>query len=224
MSIARLLIISLIFIGVILATNISLAQTPGEATQTPVDVTQTPAEPTPTSAPPTPTPVPTAGPGEVVFVGEVPAPPGTTVTVQFARIDQVTHAISTSTCATNTTTPADQPGISWFVLRVPMQCAVIDLPPKFCWGPDLCFLYFQENFGVSPMTNPLVAGATITLGLLSRQLPMTPSRPNVGGPRGPLLPGAGRGRTPSSSGWLWAGVALLGAGLVSGGFGLALRR
>jgi hypothetical protein len=205
-------------VGLAFFPNVTWAQT-SEPTQTQPPATQTPVEQTPPAV--TATAVPTARTDEVVFVGEVPAPPGTTVTVQF--LDPVTLAIST--CATATSTPADQPSISWFVLRVPVQCAVIGFPPKFCWGQDLCSLYIQENFGVSPMANPYVPGTTIALGLLSRPLPMTPSPPNTGGGPGLSLPRTGAGQKSTISSWmLWFGVALVAAAMFSGCVHLAGRR
>jgi hypothetical protein len=165
--------------------------------------------------------LPAAGPNEIIFTGEVPAPPGATVTVQFADI----VTLDIATCDTATSTPTDDPTVSAFLLTATVECAVIGLPPKFCWGDDLCSLYKEED----PRITNLAGGTTIALGLLTlpqrSTVPLAPPH----GDRGPdvVLPltgGRQRLHDGTRSAWLlWSGVTLLAVGLAVGGVGLALR-
>lgn len=166
--------------------------------------------------------LPPAGPNEILFTGQVPAQPGTTVTAEF--LDPVTLGIIT--CATATTAPTDDPTASRFVLAATVQCAVIGFPPRFCWGNDLCALYIEDD----PRITNLVGGTTIELGLLTALQFGTPTPlPAVHGDGGPeALPPTGRGHNLDDGLWprrlIASTLVLFAVGLVVGAFSLALRR
>ncbi len=157
--------------------------------------------------------IPAAQPGELVFIGEVPASSGATVTVQF--VDPVT--LHLATCATSQTIPTDNSAVSAFLLTVTAQCAVVGFPPKFCWGENLCHLLIEDD----PRITDLVSGVTINLGLLAPAPPPTLVRPP--GDLGPemLLPLTGGGQTLDDGPWYsWL---LLGAAVSLLALGLAIR-
>ena len=171
-----------------------------------------------------PEPVPTATADQIVFYGEVPAPPGTTVTVEYFLGTGLT------VCGTSTTTPSTSgdPNISSFVVVVDAACAAraAIVGVILCWGVDLC-----GNPLGGPTDQPPVGGETIATGLLSLPEPGLDVPPNL--PEadvGPdiALPETGRGQElqeRSRFGWLlWAGVTLLAAGLAIGGMSLAVMR
>lgn len=181
----------------------------------------------------TPEPVPTAGPDEIVIAGEVPAPPGTEVSVHYAFLpDRPPEAGTLVVCGTTTTTPSisGDPNISRFVVVFDAACgAGAAFGPTVCWGENRCRGAIQDLLGTSPQ-----GGDVIETGLLSPASPegATPTPPAgaVHGDRGPEigLPATGEGQgldDRSRSAWLlWAGVGLLAAGLAVGGVSVAVRR
>ena len=198
-------------IAVVLALlgNIVLAQTPGEPTPTPLEATQTPPESTQTPSPAAETPLPTAGPNEIIFVGEVPAPPGTTVTIEFLDVINIRPVL----CGTSLTTPVDDPALSGFSLAVDASCARGLQDPRFCWGDGLCHFFFEFPVGKQ------LGGTTFNLGLLSAPQPET-LLPGSGdtGPTIGLPPTGTALSSETGSGALW----VLLSGLVLCGTGLAL--
>ena len=160
--------------------------------------------------------VPTAGPDQIVFTGEVPAPPGTTVTVHYLDFTTVEAVL----CATASTTASTQgeTARSRFVLIVDAACARGRQDPKICWGEGLCQF---PTFSLPPMSTGPVGGEVFDTGLLAPREPDLTPRPPAD------LPATGEGQAParSSAAWvLWAGAALLVAGLAVGGLGAAVRR
>ena len=155
--------------------------------------------------------LPNPGPNQKVFHGEVPAPPGTTVTLEY--LDPI--ALEPIVCATATTTPSGPPQSeqSRFVLIVERECAARGQSPRVCWGEDACALV--------PLDDPrqpaigFEGGQTVDLGLLEVR-------------REIIIPELGNGITPdgrSSYPWLfWAGIAALGGGLALGAGAFGLRR
>ncbi len=154
-------------------------------------------------------PLPVAGPDEIIFVGEVPAPPGTEVTIEYLAID----APEINLCATAITTPtAADAESSSFVLVVEASCAQSPVEPRICWGADLCYFAF-----VPPGGDRHKSGDTIDLARLVPQGPPEVGFPTVGG-------GGGRDNQERLSWLVWAGAALLLAGVISGGASIVLRR
>ena len=165
-----------------------------------------------------PEPIPTATADEVVFFGEVPAPPGTTVRVYylFGPTREPVWAICDQT--TTTASTSRNPSRSSFVVVIEEHCfgSTFD-GPGFCWGEDLCSLAPDPS-----LPDLRRGGTTMDLGLLVRS---GITVEDFG--EGPLtMPAAGTGaQRHSSIGWLLlAGVALLVAGLAIGGVGLAVRQ
>ena len=187
-----------------------------------------------------PEPVPTATADEVVFFGEVPAPPGTTVWVRYLLTDPV--EIVTCASATTTASSSGDPDQSSFVLVIQVSCfASTVTPASICWGEHLCSLVLNV---VNGMPTLHAGGETADLGLLVRT-GLTPeelaegpliiphgdganAQPDGGGGDAEIaLPdtGAGAGQGRAKIGWLlWAGVTLLAAGVAFGGMSLAVRR
>ena len=156
--------------------------------------------------------LPNPGPNQRVYTGEVPAPAGTTVTLEY--LDAI--ALEPIVCATAATTPSGPPqsGRSRFVLIVERECAARGQSPRVCWGEDACALL--------PLDDPrqpaigFDGGQTVDLGRLEVR------------PREIIVPDVGNGITPdgrSSYAWLfWAGIAALGGGLALGAGAFGLRR
>ena len=109
--------------------------------------------------------LPIAGPDEIIFVGEVPAPPGTDVWAFYLVFDGDFAPCGHTTAGGN----------SRFVLVVDAGC-VTALGPSVCWGelPDrkqgpeeLCDSSLSPAWGGVPPT----AGETVDMGLLGARLP-----------------------------------------------------
>ena len=155
--------------------------------------------------------LPNPGPNQRVFHGEVPAPAGTTVTLEFLDVIPIEPIV----CATATTTPSGPPQSeqSRFVLIVERECAVRGQHPRVCWSEDACALLPPGDPRVP--TSAFEGGLTVDLGLLEVR-------------REIIIPELGNGITPdgrSSYPWLfWAGIAALGGGLALGAGAFGLRR
>lgn len=152
--------------------------------------------------------LPVAGPDEIIFVGEVPAPPGTEVTVSYLT------TVGIEVCGVTRTDDNSR-----FVVAIDATCPGSEIGPAFCWGPDSedCRSFYAD-FTADPDMRP-IAGDTFDVGLLvrtERNLESI-SMPSVGG-------GNSRDNQDQLS-WLhWSSAALLLAGVVSGGASMLLRR
>lgn len=150
--------------------------------------------------------LPTAEADEIVFLGEVPAPPGTEVRIEYLFNELVQ-------CGTAV---ADES--SRFVLRIEATCAQGGTGPLICWAPglDAC-----EGFPFSPIPGQdrPVGGDTIDLGRLSASDDVEPNAPPddaIGAM--PATGGVGLAQdslSPRSPWPLRLGFALLAASLVA---------
>jgi len=167
--------------------------------------------------------VPAPAPDQVVIIGEVPAPPGTTVTVQFADVE----TLDIFTCGTTTTTPADEDGRSRFVLVIEASCVHFGFPASFCWGEGLC-----DGYDPFPQEEHYLPGTIVDVGFLEFRPPEAP-RPGAPGGGGDIasptayvaeLPRSGgvRAAAGDDSEWIVAGLA--GLAVVLGAASLVLRR
>lgn len=193
----RVLLVTVVFV-IAGGTSITLAQSPPE------------------------TAAPTPGPDQMVFLGTVPAPPGTTVRLEVLDVPNIQGV----TCAAGTTfgAPNGSDSISGFALILEGRC-IEGLSQNFrvCWGDDLCDVVVPSFFP------PFQPGRTVEFGLLDPSIEISSVLPPVGGPGlGTGLPSAGSDSGQQGPyGWLlWAGVVALGAGLAvgAGSIGVALRR
>ncbi len=154
--------------------------------------------------------IPIAQADEVIFVGEVPAPAGTTITVRMLHIG--TGIID---CDTATTTSVDDDGVSSFLLRAPLDCIQQGLPPLFCWGEEVCGWHVEQTI----VASSVAGGVTIGTGLLRIREPVPPRLTHGDGGPGVLLPPAGGGQEPVGGSWpswlLGAASALLVLGLAA---------
>ena len=185
-----------------------------------------------------PEPIPTATADQIVFFGEVPAPPGTTVTVRYLNHDTPGGDTEVVECGRTTTTESSSgnPDQSSFVVVVQESCfGGAFIGPNICWGEGLCSLVLD-----SPAPTLRTGGETIDLGLLVAPEELADgslivphgdggdAQPDGGGGDAEIaLPdtGAGTGQGRAKIGWLlWAGVTLLAAGLAIGGMSLTVRR
>ena len=179
-----------------------------------------------------PEPIPTATADQIVFFGEVPAPPGTTVTVMYIVRNTPDSESELVVCGSTTSTESGSgdADTSSFVVISDTSCSARRIAgPSICWAEDVC---------QPVLTNPS-GGDTVDVGLLvlsdPSELPLIPphgdggdAQPDGGGGDAEIaLPdtGAGTGQGRAKIGWLlWAGVALLAAGVAIGGMSLAVRR
>jgi hypothetical protein len=186
--VARLTPLVIAFALVCFAVGHASAQTPDEVAPTPEPATLTEPSPTPTA-----TPVAAAA-DEIVFIGELDVPVGTTVTARFV-------GVTSEVCATSITESAGVDA-SMFLLRVPASCAEDRFGPVICWSANGCYFNLAGrphctvfgallgdcgwsdtiapgkvvDFGIIPIagpdeaivlgTVPVPAGATVTLGVL----------------------------------------------------------
>lgn len=163
--------------------------------------------------------LPTPGPDEMVFVGRVPAPAGTAVTLELLDVATARGVV----CATATTSPDAEASSSrsTFVLVLQRTCVAGRQDPKVCWADNLCAF-------VTPVTaSSFEGGRTVDIGLLRPQVADTTVVPPHGdGPgAGQGLPAAGRTGGEDEFDWLlWAGLAALAAGIALGVAARALRR
>jgi hypothetical protein len=167
--------------------------------------------------------VPTAEPDQIVFIGRVPAGPGTTITVRFLN----GHTLESFECATTETTSIGEEGVSAFAVTIAAECAEGRQDPKFCWGGNLCYLYLRQAFGYIPL------GSTIDLGLLTPgnvtstdALPLPGTNDGVTGlPSTGSPPPSDTGRAvPIATALLCLGIAVAGLGLWRGGRNRGISR
>jgi len=113
--------------------------------------------------------LPVAGPDEIIFVGEVPAPPGTEVRAEYLQDEPVV-------CGT---ARADEN--SRFVIRIDAECARGGTGPLICWAPGLeaCQGFPSSPF---PSDDRPDGGDTIYLGLLRPASERPPPDVDVGAP------------------------------------------
>ncbi len=148
--------------------------------------------------------IPTPGPGQIVFVGKVRAPAGTTITLE--ALNEQTLEVTQCDSRTVASSGAD-PAISRFALVASNTCVGA---LRICWNNDLCVYPTAGN-----------RGQIVDLGL---------AVPDTFGTIGnaPSIPSTGEGadsKQRATYPWLlWAGVAALGAGLALAGGGLFARR
>jgi hypothetical protein len=170
--------------------------------------------------------IPIAAADEVVFVGEIPVPAGSTISVKMLSAD----ARAIVDCATATTTTSHDEGASAFVLRTQADCIRQGLPPVFCWGDGICGGFEEQTI----VSYSVVPGTTVGVGLLrDRNDPNSPPTPlphipSVGG--GPYLPTVGgyqAGRSHVTASWLTGVLGALFAtafALAASGFVVRQRR
>lgn len=164
--------------------------------------------------------VPVAGPDEIIFIGEVPAVPGTQVWAIYLG----EGFVSCGTTEANDT--------SHFVLVVDASCTSF-LGPVICWGELPDWEDGQEEFCDGRRSSPLnvrpEAGDTVDVGMLLPRSEQPPSELDIGAPPhgDGILPAVGRSAAGSDGNhkgmWLAIGL-LLAAALVAGVGSLALRR
>ena len=158
---------------------------------------------------------PVAGPDEIIFVGEVPAPPGTEIRAEYLFNEPVV-------CGTTTADKNSQ-----FVIRIDAECALGGTGPLICWGEGLeaC-----QGFPSAPRpgADRPEGGDTIDLGPLvanaDREV-VGDSTPPQGG-SGIILPSVGTaaGSDDNHKG-MWLAIGLfLAAALVAGAGSLVLRQ
>ena len=177
---------------------------------------------------------PTAGPDQIVFVGSVPAPAGTTITLQVMNLSLgLFHDCGTSITFSR---PNDSATTSSFVVVLDGACIDGGDGAVVCWSPGTqdCALVATTpgSLPSSPATNVALLtqrGITFDTGLLVRPRVVPPNVPPEGdnGPVGSALPATGTSdsRQGSTYGWLlWAGLATLGLGLSIAGGGLFAAR
>lgn len=166
--------------------------------------------------------LPVAGPDEIIFVGEAPAPPGTEITAVYVQLRPPDVVV----CGT-----AILDERSRFTLVIDASCADGAVGPQICWGDfregDVCQSLSGDEFMVALPRD----GQTIDAGLLEGS-----ERPDFAdvvpphGDSGPsvALPAAGSDQALAdrfqSDAPLWLGLALLTAALVAGVGSLVLRR
>ena len=191
-----------------------------------------------------PEPIPTATADQIVFFGEVPAPPGTTVTVMYIVLNTPDSESELVVCGSTTSTESGSgdADTSSFVVISDTSCSARRIAgPSICWAEEFC----------KPVLTDPSGGDTVDVGLLvlsdPSELPLIPphgdgadaqpdggggdaeiAQPDGGGGDGEIaLPdtGAGAGQGRAKIGWLlWAGVTLLAAGLAIGGMSIVMRR
>ena len=155
---------------------------------------------------------PVAGPDEIIFVGEVPAPPGTEIRAEYLFNEPVV-------CGT---TRADKN--SQFVIRIDAECARGGTGPLICWGEGLeaC-----QGFPSAPRpgADRPEGGDTIDLGRVA-----VPEDEPPGAPPDALsaLPEVGTGlafdQAGTSFNWhLWIGGVMLAAACVAAGTAYVIR-
>jgi hypothetical protein len=162
--------------------------------------------------------IPVGSEGEIVFVGEIPAPPGTTVTIQVLDVPTVTAV----TCDTTESFGIDEALVSSFDLRIAAHCSPRISFPRICWGVDLCQVLYEYD----PRFNIFVHGTTVLAGLLNDdRLDAQPNPPSTGG-GGPFLPevGAGEGDGPAVAVTTLAIALLASSGCIAAGVGLIVAR
>ena len=179
-----------------------------------------------------PEPIPTATADQIVFFGEVPAPPGTTVTVMYIVLNTPDAKTELVVCGSTTSTESGSgdADTSSFVVISDTSCSARRIAgPSICWAEEFC----------KPVLTDPSGGDTVDVGLLvlsdPSELPLIPphgdgadAQPDGGGGDAEIaLPdtGAGTGQGRAKIGWLlWAGVTLLAAGLAIGGMSIVMRR
>ena len=177
-------------------------------------------------------PIPTATADQIVFFGEVPAPPGTTVTVMYIVLNTPDAKTELVVCGSTTSTESGSgdADTSSFVVISDTSCSARRIAgPSICWAEEFC----------KPVLTDPSGGDTVDVGLLvlsdPSELPLIPphgdgadAQPDGGGGDAEIaLPdtGAGTGQGRAKIGWLlWAGVTLLAAGLAIGGMSIVMRR
>jgi hypothetical protein len=156
--------------------------------------------------------VPTPGPSEIVFTGMIPAPPGTSIALQ--GLDDTVSPGEIVDCDTATTTAVEgDDAVSAFVLVLGESCQGFAL--RICWGEGLCGTASGEY------------GTIVDLGLIDPSRFGVDSPPDVDGhqPTAEALPDTGAASSGGGSSWLvWAGLAVIGAGLLVGAAGGMLAR
>jgi hypothetical protein len=158
--------------------------------------------------------IPIAAADEVVFVGEIPVPAGSTITVKMLSAD----ARAIVDCATATTTTSHDDGTSAFVLRTQADCIRQGFPPLFCWGDGICGGFEEQTI----VSYSVVPGTTVGVGLLQdRNGPNAPATPL---PHIPNVGGYQAGPSQAMPSWLTGVLAALFAmALALGASGLVLR-
>lgn len=146
--------------------------------------------------------VPVASSDELVLTGTVPAPPGTSVTIQTLDI----ATVHVSTCDSAQTAPIADSGSSAFILRIQSNCSPEISFPKICWGEGECQIFFE----LDPRIDRFQFGTTVLTGLLSsEQFNAPPSPPSAGGQGEPILPGVGARSAREPHGWFGSTAAVV---------------
>jgi len=177
-------------------------------------------------------PTPTAD--QIVFVGRVPAPAGTTVTLRVFDIDTADF----TSCATATTLAVSEASSteSSFVLTLETSCLGDAEGAVICWDQSLqqCDVVAAMPGAVpGPLPSLAELGQTIDTGLLAAPAALDPEDlvlPH--GDSGPTvregLPSVGSTESEERGHYyqwlLWAGLGLLGAGLILAATSLAAVR
>jgi len=177
----------------------------------------------------TPEAAPTAGPHEIVFYGQVPAPPGTRIVINFVDF----KALELRECGSADSTPtADgQTDVSDFVLRIESSCAVVGAGAGICWGERLCDNVDLHN---TVQDRWYDGGKTYDVGLLVAPPIGTPTPlPRIGSEGTPIpiaspvddlgLPDTGSNDPTSGAGALVSVIILLAAGIACAGLAVGLR-
>ena len=140
--------------------------------------------------------IPTPGPDEIVFVGRVPVPAGTVISLRAFDLDTA-HSV---VCDEAESTPADKasPGTSQFVLMFEAPCFEGAEGAFICWDPayQSCDLVAAsalaiELYDLRDLHGPgLVSfddlGQVVDTGLLSVPKPSEPPSPPSTGGAGPV--------------------------------------
>ena len=152
--------------------------------------------------------IPTPGPDHKVFVGRVPAPPGTSVRLEVLDVANARPVL----CAQGVTfaSTEDSASTSTFALVLERACLQAGYENvRVCWGDNLCDL-------VLPLSAATFRGGeTIQTNLLDGPIEIPAVLPSADSGQGaPSLPPTGGGIAGDSYAWLlWAGLAAFGAGL-----------
>lgn len=175
-------------------------------------------------------PASTPGPDEIVFVGSVPVPAGTTVTLRVIDLD--VGLFSDCDTALTFAGPGDVLGTSSFRIVLHSTCLREADGAMLCWSSaveDCNVLAAPE--GLFPDVAPLseLVGQTTDIGLRrprTIEIPVVPEGRD-GAPIEAFLPATGISdpQKQAAHAWLlWAGIAALGAGLVLAGGSVAVRK
>ncbi len=187
------------------------------------------------------------GPNDVVYLGEVPAPPGTEVAAHFLHSSTARDVV----CGTATTTavPDGDPDRSEFILLLDYDCMyATSFGPGICWGPwgeGPCYPYMMPGNAPGPGPGEMADSGLLPLPERNEDtgpppLPHGDRGPDIEPPptgtgllhagSGPdvLLPDTGSRRSPDHGHWAiwlaWATAGLLGAGFAFAALGVVVRR